>query len=393
MKIGILTFHRPANFGANLQAYSSFKYLTSKGHCVKVLDFVRDADLRYRKTVSESQLLSHKEFVENRLPLTDQAINQDQLLDIIAREKFDGIIIGADAVWRISQDIDVFFGKLFLDNSIPVASMSAAHMGNGFSELEIQQKEIIRQCLMKFSFISVRDSWTMNCINKDIFGGEKIVTVLNPDPVFMLSDFTEGEQWNSNGMCDKQYYLMTLPKDWASRGILSQKKIKWFTEFKQLVNNAGYSLVELPLPEGISRMNFDYTIDYPIDPIEWFLWIKHAKAFCGLRFHAIVSSISCATPFYSIDSYGDSSRLSMILDLLGFHKTARKRDINSKIRNLLLNSSFANNRTGSFIEFESPIKIFLTLENIDTGEIKSFRDRNKSVFEVNIDKIIKSFGK
>ena len=32
MKIGILTFHRPSNFGANLQAFSSYRYLTSWGY-------------------------------------------------------------------------------------------------------------------------------------------------------------------------------------------------------------------------------------------------------------------------------------------------------------------------------------------------------------------------
>ena len=51
MKIGILTFHRPANFGANLQAYCSMCYLRSLGYEAKVIDYVRAGDLEYRKQV------------------------------------------------------------------------------------------------------------------------------------------------------------------------------------------------------------------------------------------------------------------------------------------------------------------------------------------------------
>ena len=36
MRIGILTFYKVANFGANLQALSTFYYLKSKGFDVKI---------------------------------------------------------------------------------------------------------------------------------------------------------------------------------------------------------------------------------------------------------------------------------------------------------------------------------------------------------------------
>lgn len=155
----------------------------------------------------------------------------------------------------------------------------------------------------------------------------------------------------------------------------------------------GYKLVELLIPEGKSGMKFDYTIDYPIDPLQWFLWIKNAKAFCGLRFHAIVSSISNGTPFYSIDSYGDNSRTSKIFDFLGLHNLARKRDVKSKIYNLLQGTILERNRCGAMIECESPKKVFRILESTTTMEVIKIRDSNLAVFDQNLSEMLKAVSK
>ncbi|MCI5451050.1 polysaccharide pyruvyl transferase family protein, partial [bacterium] len=64
MKIGILTLHRPANFGANLQAYSTYRYLLRRGCEVKVIDYVRDRDCLYRSVIPAVQMQAHTHFVE-----------------------------------------------------------------------------------------------------------------------------------------------------------------------------------------------------------------------------------------------------------------------------------------------------------------------------------------
>ncbi len=65
MKIGVLTFHRPANFGANLQAYSTVCNLRMLGHEVFVIDYVRDGEIeKYTKSVGILQYNAHKDFVE-----------------------------------------------------------------------------------------------------------------------------------------------------------------------------------------------------------------------------------------------------------------------------------------------------------------------------------------
>lgn len=397
MKIGILTFHRPANFGANLQAYSSMCYLSSLGHEVKVIDYVRQTDFDYKNKVDIRQYEAHKHFVEVRLSLTKQITTDEDLCRIVKEEAFDAIVIGADAVWRSPKDNNVYFAEWLFKNKdikdVAVASISPAHMGNGYCNISDDKRKAIHECLSKFKYITVRDAWTKEVVNRDIFIGDSFVRNINPDPVFTLYRFINDEQWNNCGQKSRGYYLMSLPKNWVNVGKFADKKRKWFAQFKAYVNGAGYKLVELPIPEGKSGMKFDYSIDYPIDPLQWFLWIKNAKAFCGLRFHAIVSSISNGTPFYSIDAYGDNGRIAKILDLVGLHKMARKRDVKSKIYNLLKDSTLERNRCGAMITCESPKKVFSILESTNSMDVIKFRDGNLSVFDKNMSEMLKAISK
>lgn len=392
MKIGILTFHRPSNFGANLQAFSSVQYFKSLGHEVKIIDYVRSGDIGYKNNVDKKQFEVHEYFVEKCLPLTEQVLDEEGLCKIVKDEHFDVVVIGADAVWRAPKDNNIYYAQWLFDNEdisdVAVASISAAHMGDGYLDLPVEKRIAIKNCLLRFKYISVRDIWTREVLNRDIFSKDFFVQNVNPDPVHLLSRFVNDVAWESRGQKGNGYYLMSLPKDWKHGGKITSKKNNWFNKFKKIVNEAGYQLVELPIPEGKSGMKFDYTVDYPIDPLQWFLWIKNAKAFCGLRFHAIVSSISNGTPFYSIDSYGDRGRVSQLLDFMGLHSLARKRDSKSKIYNLLNGSSFDKHRTGAYIELESPKTIFTLLENTKKSDIINFRDKNISEFESNMKELI-----
>ena len=377
MKVGILTFHRPANFGANLQAYSSCGYFESLGHKVKVINYIRDVDLNYKNRVSQTQIDAHINFVENKLPITKEVYTIKELQTLVKEEKFDLIAIGADAVWRSPNDDCVFFAKWLFEcpeiANIPVISMSAAHMGNGFMNISENKRQAIKDCLDKFAFISTRDTWTRDMINRDIYEGTKKVQTINPDPVFML-DNMNNEIWDCQGLESKKYYIMSLSANW-SKGKMGNKRLAWFNKFKTIVNKNGYKLVELPIPEGPSGMPFDHTVQFPIDPLQWYLWIKNAKAYCGLRFHAIVSSISAGTPFFSIDSYGTCTRITYLLQKLGLYKLAAKGDENSKIRNILKDSKFEEYRIDSFIENLPAKRLFNMLEKVNAKEIRDLRDK------------------
>ena len=82
----------------------------------------------------------------------------------------------------------------------------------------------------------------------------------------------------------------------------------------------------------------------------------------------------------------------MLLDLLGFHRQARKADTRSKIRNLLKGTAFESNRTGSYLEFENPKRIFDMLEHTDVNEVWMLRNQLELQFDSNMSELLKKIS-
>ena len=149
-------------------------------------------------------------------------------------------------------------------------------------------------------------------------------------------------------------------------------------------------MVELPTPDGYSGYDgFDYVVKYPIDPLQWYLWIKNAKGFIGLRFHAVVSSISAGTPFFSLDSYALLNRWQRTLNLFGYHKKDREWGYKSKIKNIIEGSGLEAYRMNSAqIYTMNPRKIINMMERVTKEQILAFRDEKIRLFETNIKKAL-----
>lgn len=373
MIIGILTIHLSNNFGANLQAYASSRYFSSLGHKVYVLNYARKGDLTNVLNVPSEQRAAHREFVDNRLPVTRQVASSEELRVLVKEIGIELVVIGADAVWRQPDDDNIFFAQwLFCDPTlagIPVVSMSPAHMGDGYNRMNDEQKDTIRECLKSFTFVTVRDNWTRYVINRDLFNGTPFVRLINPDPVFTLK-MDENDKWNGFGVKSKGYVAVTLPRNWKASIRTRLQNQLWFNSLKTIVHRYGLQLVELPLPEGTSGMPFDFTVPYPIDPLQWFLWLKNARYFIGLRFHAIVSCCASGTPFFSIDSYGEKGLPEK-----------------SKIYNLLKDSAFENYRTNDILTM-SPKRILRLLDEVNQDDIYSFRDSRRSIFDINMKQML-----
>lgn len=373
MIIGILTFHLPTNFGANLQAFASSRYFSSLGHIVYVYNFARPEDLNNIRNTSDVQKAAHQSFVDSNLPLTRMITTAGELKEVTRELGIELIVVGADAVWRQPKDENIYFAQWALNDPelahVKVVSMSPAHMGDGFKNSSQEQRSAISDCLKKFSFISVRDDWTRYVINRDLFDDEPFVSHINPDPVFTLS-LDENDIWDGMGQQSDGYVVMTLPPKWNSSRSTRLKRTLWFYQLRRRVHQKGLKLVELPVPEGVSGMPFDFTIPYPINPVQWFLWLKNARYFIGLRFHAIVSCCASGTPFFSYDSYSGK----------GQHEK-------SKIYNLLKGSQFEGYRTDQ-LTIVSPRKLIKQLEGVKKEDVLGFRDCNKQLFDLNMKQMI-----
>ena len=67
MKIGIITFHWPENYGAVLQAYALQSYLTDLGHDVQIINYKSlTQDLYYLNMLIHPQLIKEFESIRRQ---------------------------------------------------------------------------------------------------------------------------------------------------------------------------------------------------------------------------------------------------------------------------------------------------------------------------------------
>ena len=389
MKIGIFTYFSGCNFGEQLQAYTSQQFFESLGHQVWIINYSRDKKGYDYSRYPSAQAIAHKTFAETRLKLTED-LSQEEVWDYISLHQFDAVAFGADAIWnkrdRVNLSVytaqwlngldkqDVFKRKL------KVIGLSPAFMGTTYSDLSDEEKSSFKKGILNFTYPNVRDEWTREIVNREIMGSDYIKTI-NPDPVFLLNELCS-DKWNpqKKDIQSKQYYIVSFPPHY-------DKSIsKWLSKLRKVLNRKGYKLVELPLPDGPSSYDaFDYSVPYPIDPLQWFLWLKNAKGYIGMRFHAVVSCISAGTPFFSLDIYGSIPRWLSILNRLGFHKLDRHINKKSKIRNLIEGSGLEDFRmNGIFVNKLNPKRLIYKLESCDINKITAFRDKSVSVFKKNM---------
>lgn len=396
MKIGILTYHSPLNFGANLQAYTSKCLYESLGHKAFVINYVCGKTDKDEPEV-DIKAQGHISFVKEHLCDSPELYTGEDVLDFVWENQIELIVVGADAVWnkRNTERLMVFCGKWLFESDlagkVQVVSMSPAFMGTTYRDLPLAVKQSFRHCLEKFTYLTVRDNWTRERINKDIFGCDYIKNV-NPDPVIWLSDYLKDYQIRyPEGIESNNYIIMSLPSNWGT-GSNKERHKKWFTTFKEIVHQSNLKLVELPLPEGLSGMAFDYTVPYPIDPRDWFCWIRDARAFSGLRFHAVVSCIANGVPFFSSDVYGKSSKLLTVLNRIGLYRLTGKFDKQSKIHNLLLGSGFEANRVHGNIDSVPPTVLFRKLMQTSPEDIINYRDKLRSQYTYHLEQMFYRVG-
>ena len=92
MKIGLLTYHWVANYGANLQTLSTYCYLENNGYTPIIINWVPDdAMASYKESASEEQIKTHREFIARRCKLTREFSKQSEIEVILKENSFQKI--------------------------------------------------------------------------------------------------------------------------------------------------------------------------------------------------------------------------------------------------------------------------------------------------------------
>lgn len=196
MKIGIITFHRTANYGAVLQAYALQEFLKQREHEVYIIDyvpniicqrlsrtfFVKDIRTIPERIQSYRKYILLNRFVEKKLKLTERYTTNDELKE--SPPDFELYISGSDQIWN---KYFTFRGEgkptftYFLD-FVPQGKKKISYATSlGFCQADKKYTELVRRWLEKYSAISVRESSA-----QDILQQMGISSVLSPDPTLLL---------------------------------------------------------------------------------------------------------------------------------------------------------------------------------------------------------------
>lgn len=201
-KIGLITFHRPVNFGAALQSVALFKTIESQGAACDIIDYINPSFEKAYKPFKFSQITSIKSFLwsiarfpgENRknkkfmrfvqrnTSLTKPLHTAEELRAI--GNQYDSYITGSDQVWNLKCSGNETAYFLDFVSGKPKNSYAAS-----FGDIDVSDelKEQYNKLLCDFSAISVRETVGIDIV-KNITGKDCVQTL---DPTLLLND----KQW------------------------------------------------------------------------------------------------------------------------------------------------------------------------------------------------------
>lgn len=222
MKVGIATVHSVPNYGANLQAYATWKFITNSGHDCEVIDMSLNPEGERFPLSRPEYYLPPKQPLSFHLKMALRKVlvlmGQKKPIYIpptilpIAQRKFDAFnklikysskfktleelyscppqydvyVTGSDQVWNPTQHycLEPFFLTFAKGNKRKISYAASI----GIEELRDKEKRQFAEWLSPYEAISVREHAAKRII-EDITGRKDIEQVI--DPTFLLSQ----EEW------------------------------------------------------------------------------------------------------------------------------------------------------------------------------------------------------
>lgn len=329
MKIGIITIHKSPNYGACLQCYALYKYISMYVTNVEIIDLHRPIEfddyipsikyVRSRKPIITWKMrikrvlgLYKENFDANKYSISALKKFEDfnseislskpyrSIDDLYANPpKYDLYITGSDQVWNPTQNycLEPYF-LTFVENGYGKKISYASSIG--INDLTIKEKSLFKKWLNSYDAISVREKQGKKLLQSFIDRDIKQV----PDPTFLLStDF-----WREMAIrpkCTEKYILLFSLR---FSPILLKYCIKLSKEsnLKLIV----LSQIQPDVKDG------SYIAVKDAGPKDFIGYIKHAEMVITDSFHCTVFSIILGTSnFYTyISPY--NKRGSRITDLL-----------------------------------------------------------------------------
>lgn len=320
MRIGILTFHRPVNYGAFLQAFSLQSRLQNEfpDAQVEIVDYIAPMEKR-RIRINVLRDFKHgglkgglqslqkvRMFRKSQkwLTLSDRTFcdKDPKALYEYIQNRYDRLIIGSDAVFNWKQ---TGFPTVFIpdyDFGIPVMTYAASVHGLKYYDVEADKLQTCAKAFEKMQFIGVRDACTEKfvqhclpeakpqfCCDPTLFiDGDKIKE--------LAGDYTKRIEKKYKFSLEKQYIVLMAPDSKLTKSIAEKYRGQY--NIVALFKNSRYADVFL----------------HDLNPFEWAMVLRGASATVTSYFHGTLLSLVQGTPAIVLDYSGYEAQYQGKLD-------------------------------------------------------------------------------
>lgn len=323
-KIGIITVHRNVNYGANLQAFASCKFINNAGYNAEIIDYYPkeiDKDnylfswLKLSYNGGKSKSLPHN--IKLMTALTLSAPEKNKRLkgfysfrkkhcrlspkytsfEDIANGGYTDVVCGSDQIWNPSITCGIkslYFGDILgVNNRISYA----ASLGREKYNEKDKQKAV--ELIKKLDYVSVREEKSIEYIKK--ISGKDVVGVC--DPVFLL----EKEEYEkiAKPIKLKQPYLLLY-------SVVNNPEMLSVAE--DYADRNGLILVEICQNKNYRKKHIQFSA---LSPEEFLGAINDAQAVITNSFHGTAFSIVFNKNFCVFDNKARGSRITNILNKAG----------------------------------------------------------------------------
>ena len=317
MKIGIITFHRSTNYGAQLQAYALRRFLSLSGHDASVIDYwpnyrrereqlfslseLRELNASAKIVYILTRLLTCIRFLKRRSAARAFA---EKYMNISNGESFDVVVYGSDQIWRKFRRTTfkgydpVYFGQDYVGANRRITY--AASMGPVAFDTE-SDRTFFKTNMQNFDAISVRESGLQTMLAEEF----DVTATKVCDPTRLLST----DDWSD--LIDNRYipaypyilYYRLNPNSTADRFV------------ERLSAAKGMKVIEFR--GKIPMMHYDSRYHLSAGPQEFLSVLGGAQYVVSTSFHGVALSIRLQKQFYFVSAEKNANRAMSLLTDLG----------------------------------------------------------------------------
>ena len=317
MKIGIITFHRSTNYGAQLQAYALRRFLSLAGHDASLIDYWPDyrrerdrllslSELRELKASAKiayllTRLLTCVRFIKRR---SEAQAFAETHLNLCKDEHFDLAVYGSDQIWRKFQRTTfrgydpVYFGQGYVGADRRISY--AASMGPVAFDSE-KDKLFFGAGMKNFDAVSVRETGLQTMLAEEF----SVTAAKVCDPTLLLS-LEEWSELIDSRLIPKQPYILYYRLNPNTDADL-------FVE--RLSANMGIKVIECR--GKIPMMHYGSRYRLTAGPQAFLSILSGAQCVVSTSFHGVALSIRLQKQFYFVSKEKNANRAMSLLAELG----------------------------------------------------------------------------